>query len=119
MQKLRSEGFLSTQAIRARFPALRRVHGGELVAYFDGPGGTQTPQIVADAVTDYLFHHNANTHWNYPTSAETDAILESARQALGEFVGGAPEEIVFGANATSLAFHLSRTLAQQFSEDDE
>ncbi len=58
----------SVDAIRAQFPALERKHHGYPVAYFDGPGGTQVPRAVADAMTDYLFHHNANTHWKYPTS---------------------------------------------------
>jgi cysteine desulfurase family protein (TIGR01976 family) len=70
-------------------------------------------------VADYLYHHNANTHWNYPTSAETDALLTDARQALADFLGGSPDEIVFGANATTLGFHVSRALGPQFSAGDE
>ena len=49
--------------IRSHFPALARKHNGQPVAYFDGPGGTQVPRAVAEAVVDYLYHHNANTHW--------------------------------------------------------
>src|SRR6186997_1524081 len=79
---------LSTEAIRSQFPALNRVHAGKPVAYFDGPGGTQVPRSVVQAMSDYLFHHNANTHWNYPTSAETDAALDAARVALADFVNG-------------------------------
>jgi cysteine desulfurase family protein (TIGR01976 family) len=70
-------------------------------------------------MVDYLYHHNANTHWNYPTSAETDEIIAASRQALADFVGGAADEIVFGANATTIAFHLSRALAKVFSPGDE
>ena len=88
------------ESVRSQFPALRRVHGGHPVAYFDGPGGTQVPQVVVDAMADYLLHHNANTHWAYPTSAETDALLLSARETLADFLGGAPDEIAFGANMT-------------------
>src|ERR1044072_4641623 len=91
----------SLTEIRKQFPALERVHKGFPVAYFDGPGGTQVPRFVVDAMADYLYHHNANTHWAYPTSAETDALLLAAREALADFVGGAPEEIAFGANMTS------------------
>jgi len=69
----------TTAQIRARFPALQRQHDGHPVAYFDGPGGTQVPQSVVDAMSDYLLHHNANTHWAYPTSNETDAMLLAAR----------------------------------------
>ena len=70
---------LDLQAVRAGFPALGRVHEGRPVAYFDGPGGTQVPRAVVDAMADYLLHHNANTHWDYPTSEETDAALAAAR----------------------------------------
>ncbi len=109
----------STAEIRAHFPALARIHGGKAVAYFDGPGGTQVPRAVAERVIDYLYHHNANTHWNYPTSAETDAILAAARAALADFLNAAPGEIVFGANSTTLAFHASRAIALQCSAGDE
>jgi cysteine desulfurase family protein (TIGR01976 family) len=109
----------SVDDIRAQFPALERKHSGVPVAYFDGPGGTQVPRSVVEAMSNYLYHHNANTHWNYPTSAETDAMIAGARKAIAEFVGGLPDEIVFGANATTLAFHVSRALAQQISTHDE
>src|ERR1043165_5200111 len=109
-------GILSTEEIRSHFPALERAHGGERVAYFDGPGGTQVPRAVVEAVSDYLYHHNANTHWAYPTSAE---IIERARETLADFLGASHDEVVFGANATTLAFHVSRTLGRLFSEGDE
>jgi cysteine desulfurase family protein (TIGR01976 family) len=109
----------STAEIRSRFPALSRIHGGHPVAYFDGPGGTQTPRCVADAMVDYLYNHNANTHWAYPTSAETDEILEQSRATLGDFLNASPGEIVFGANATTLAFHVSRAIGAQCSPGDE
>src|SRR5919197_390821 len=85
----------SNEQIRARFPALNREHNGFPVAYFDAPGGTQTPGTVVDAVTDYLLNHNANTHWEYPTSHETDAIIESARHAFADFLNASASEIVF------------------------
>ncbi|HEX8635597.1 MAG TPA: cysteine desulfurase-like protein [Pyrinomonadaceae bacterium] len=107
------------EEIRAHFPALERQHGGHPVAYFDGPGGTQVPRAVIAAITDYLYHHNANTHWAYPASAETDAILEAARETLADFLHAAPTEIVFGANMTTLAFHLSRALSRRFDAGDE
>ncbi|MGH7623058.1 MAG: aminotransferase class V-fold PLP-dependent enzyme, partial [Gemmatimonadaceae bacterium] len=90
----------SVDAIRAHFPALERRHHGMPVAYLDGPGGTQVPRVVANAMTDYLFHHNANTHWRYPTSEETDALIAGARQTLADFVNGRPDEIAFGQNMT-------------------
>jgi len=114
-----SGGVLSTGEIRAHFPALERVHRGAPVAYFDGPGGTQVPRAVAEAMTQYLFRHNANTHWEYPSSAETDALIEQSRAALADFLNCAPGEVVFGANMTALAFHLSRTLGRTLREGDE
>lgn len=109
----------SVDEVRSQFPALERRHRGAPVAYFDGPGGTQVPQSVVDAVSDYLLHHNANTHWAYPTSIETDAALAEARQALADFLGGRPSEIAFGANMTTLAFHLGRALGRRWSAGDE
>ena len=112
------EGVQPVTAIRAAFPSIGRTHNGQLVAYLDGPGGTQVPQVVADAMSDYLIHHNANTHWNYPTSAETDAMLWTARQTLADFLGGAPDEIAFGANMTTLTFHLGRALGRTWGSGD-
>ena len=105
--------------IRAQFPALERIHNGLPVAYFDAPGGTQVPRVVAEAMSDYLFHHNANTHWVYPTSEETDAIILGARQAMADLLNASPDEIAFGANMTTLTFHLARTLGRMWSEGDE
>ena len=102
------------ESIRSQFPALERG-----VAYFDAPGGTQVPRAVAEAMTDYLFHHNANTHWAYPTSEETDAILLAARQACGEFMNCSPSEIVFGNNMTTITFHTARALGRTWSRGDE
>lgn len=110
---------MNVDTIRPHFPALERVHNGKPVAYFDAPGGTQAPRQVADAMNDYLFHHNANTHWMYPTSAETDAILLSARETLADFLNGSPTEIAFGANMTTLTFHLGRALGRMWNEGDE
>jgi cysteine desulfurase family protein (TIGR01976 family) len=107
------------EAIRAQFPALRRMHNGQPVAYFDGPGGTQVPTPVVDAIADYLLHHNANTHWKYPTSAETDRIIDDARQTIAEFLNGRADEIAFGQNMTSLTFHLARAFGRQWGPGDE
>ena len=109
----------STEEIRQRFPALARTHNGYSVAYFDGPGGTQVPRTVVEAMDDYLYHHNANTHWAYPTSEETDAIIDSARNVLADFLNASPTEIVFGANMTTLTFHLARALSHGYGPDDE
>ena len=110
---------VGVEEIRSHFPALDRTHLGLPVAYFDGPGGTQVPREVARAMTDYLFHHNANTHWAYPTSIETDAILESARETLADFLNATPQEIAFGQNMTTLTFHLARALGRKWKKGDE
>jgi cysteine desulfurase family protein (TIGR01976 family) len=109
----------SVTEIRAHFPALERRHNGFPVAYFDGPGGTQVPREVAGAMTDYLFHHNANTHWNYPTSEETDALIAGARQTMADFVNGRADEIAFGQNMTTLTFHLARAFGREWAAGDE
>ena len=114
-----TERVAGVDAIRAHFPALARTHGGFPVAYFDGPGGTQVPRSVVAAMDDYLFHHNANTHWRYPTSEETDAMIMGAREALADFVSGRPDEIVFGLNMTTLAFHVARAIGRQLGKGDE
>src|ERR1044072_2801175 len=97
---------LSTEQIREAFPALAREHKGLPVAYFDAPGGTQTPRVVVDAVADYLLNHNANTHWEYPSSHETDAIIESARDTFADFLNASATEVVFGPNTTTMIYHL-------------
>lgn len=106
-------------AIRAQFPALQRRHEGQPVAYFDGPGGTQVPQRVVDAMADYLLHHNANTHWAYPTSAETDAMLLAAREAVADFLNASPAEVAFANNMTTGTFHLARALGRGWGTGDE
>jgi cysteine desulfurase family protein (TIGR01976 family) len=107
------------EQVRAQFPALLRHHHGHPVAYFDGPGGTQVPRTVGDVVLDYLYHHNANTHWSYPTSQETDALIAAARQTLADFLGAAPTEVAFGANMTTLTFHLARAIGRGLGPGDE
>ncbi len=110
---------LDIATIRARFPALQRVEAGQPAAYFDGPGGTQVVRSVVDAMEDYLLHHNANTHWAYATSAETDALIAGARETLADFLGCAPAEVAFGANMTTLTFHFTRALGRDMGPGDE
>jgi cysteine desulfurase family protein (TIGR01976 family) len=109
----------STEEIRAQFPSLQRRYNDFPVAYFDGAGGTQTPGVVVDAVADYLLNHNANTHWEYPTSHETDAIINSARATFADFLHASADEIVFGPNTTTMIYHLSRALGRTLGRGDE
>ena len=108
----------TTAKIRAEFPSLNRLHAGQPVVYFDGPGGTQVPRRVMDAMTDYLIHHNANTHWAFPSSVETDTALASVRQALADLLNASPSEIAFGANMTTLTFHVARALGRSLGQGD-
>ncbi len=109
----------TTESIRSDYPALERREQSHPVAYFDGPGGTQVPRSVAQAMTDYLFHHNANTHWAYPTSAETDRLLDQARETFAAFFNAAPADVSFGNNMTTITFHLARGLSRRWGQGDE
>jgi cysteine desulfurase family protein (TIGR01976 family) len=109
----------STADIRANFPALKRTHNNLPVAYFDSPGGTQVPRQVVDAMSEYLYNHNANTHWAYPTSEETDVAIDAARQTCADFLNATLKEIAFGANMTTLTFHLARALGKTWQAGDE
>jgi cysteine desulfurase family protein (TIGR01976 family) len=109
-----------TAQLRSAFPALSRTIAGEPVAYFDGPGGTQVPQAVVDAVSDYLLNHNANDGWAFRTSVETDIELRRARSAAAAFVNAAsPDEMLFGANMTTLTFHIARAVGRSLKPGDE
>jgi cysteine desulfurase family protein (TIGR01976 family) len=119
MNKSQKSQAASLDEIRKRFPALSRIHADQPVAYFDGPGGTQVPRAVVEAMNDYLYHHNANTHWAYPTSNETDGLIANARQTLADFLNASPDEIAFGQNMTSLTFHVARALGRDFNRGDE
>ncbi|HSB54861.1 MAG TPA: cysteine desulfurase-like protein [Gemmatimonadales bacterium] len=110
---------LDLATVRSAFPALERRVGARSVAYFDGPGGTQVPRVVVEAMADYLYHHNANTHWAFPSSEETDAAIAEGRAALADFLGADPSEIAFGANMTTLTFHLARALGRRWGPGDE
>jgi len=112
-------GIAPIETIRGHFPALARRHAGKPVAYFDGPGGTQVPRQVVDAMADYLCHHNANTHWAYPTSVETDAAIHHSREAFADFFNCSPREVAFGNNMTTITFHISRALGRKWGPGDE
>ncbi len=105
---------LDVAAARARFSALQR----DLV-FFDGPGGTQVPDEVIKAVSDYFLTSNANVSGPYETSRHTEALDARARESAGRFLGCDASEIVFGANMTTLSFALSRTIGRDFRPGDE
>jgi cysteine desulfurase family protein (TIGR01976 family) len=101
-------------AVRARFSALDRD-----LALFDGPGGTQVPDEVIDAIASYLRESNANVGGSYETSRRTDALVATARLAGSDFLGCTAEEVVFGANMTTLNFALTRAAARELTRGDE
>src|SRR5579885_2700752 len=110
---------LDFEWVRAQFPSLKRVVNGHPAAYLDGPGGTQVPQRVIDAIANYLRSSNANTCGAYATSRETDQVIAGARSAMADFLGCNAEEIVFGANMTSLTFAISRAIGRELGPGDE
>jgi cysteine desulfurase family protein (TIGR01976 family) len=111
---------LDVAALRRRFPALAVEHDGRPMAFFDGPGGTQVPDSVIAAVGDYYRTSNANADGAFPTSERSDAILANAHAAVTDLVGAAsPAEITFGANMTSLTFHVSRSIGATWAPGDE
>ncbi|HXY50854.1 MAG TPA: cysteine desulfurase-like protein [Terriglobales bacterium] len=105
--------------IRSQFPALAEAVHGRPAAFLDGPGGTQVPQRVLDAIRDYLAHSNANTRGAYATSARTDKTIAAARSAMADFFHCAADEVVFGPNMTSLTFAMSRALGRELGPGDE
>lgn len=105
---------------RRQFPALELSVNGRKVAFFDGPGGTQVPKRVIDAVVNYYEKTNANCHGEFETSRRTDEIIAKARQVVALMLGAeAGDEIAFGANMTSLNFALSRALGRNLGPGDE
>ncbi|MBD2145624.1 cysteine desulfurase-like protein [Sphaerospermopsis sp. FACHB-1194] len=110
---------LDIKWIRSQFPALNQTINGKPAIFFDGPGGTQVPGAVLDNINDYLVRSNANAHGYFTTSARTDAVINSARAAIADFLGCDHDEVVFGANMTSLAFSVSRAIARELQPGDE
>ncbi len=106
-------------AVRSRFPALARTEGGRPVAYLDGPGGTQVPAEVVEAVSGRLRVGTSNIGGAFGASREADAVVAAARQAVADLVGGRAEEVAFGQNMTSLTFAVSRALARAWGPGDE
>jgi cysteine desulfurase family protein (TIGR01976 family) len=105
---------LDLAAVRSRFPAL-----ASGAAFFDGPGGSQVPQSVIDAVAGYLRDSNANLGGAFPTSRASDDVMERARAAATDFTGGEPQGIAFGANMTTLNFQLAHAVARTLEPGDE
>jgi len=110
---------LDIKWIRSQFPALTQTINKKPAIFFDGPGGTQVPGGVLDAISDYLVRSNANVHGTFATSLRTDALIISARAAIADFLGCDNDEIVFGANMTTLTFSMSRAIGRELQAGDE
>src|SRR5271168_1448103 len=110
---------LDLHHIRAQFPSLSRTINGHPAAFLDGPGGTQVPQRVIDAISDYLRRDNANTGGAYATGRRTDAMLAEARAAMADFLNCGADEVVFGPNMTTLTFAMSRAIGRDLGPGDE
>ena len=105
--------------VRSQFPSLSQTVNGQPAVFLDGPGGTQVPQRVIDAISEYLKRNNANTGGAYLSSRNTDAMIANARSAMADFLGCDADEIVFGANMTSLTYALSRAIGKGLRAGDE
>ncbi len=105
--------------VRSQFPALAQSVTGQPAVFLDGPGGTQVPQRVIDAIADYLAHNNANSGGAYATSRNTDRMIAEARLAMGDFLNCDADEIVFGPNMTTLTFAMGRALGRELGPGDE
>ena len=108
------------EKIRDCFPSLERTVGGRKAVFFDGPGGSQVPSSVTEAMSDYLLRSNANTGMSFETSLETDVLISETLQSCADFIGcDDPTEIVFGQNMTSLNFQLASALSRTWEPGDE
>src|SRR5580692_10143002 len=105
--------------VRSQFPALAQTINGRPAVFLDGPGGTQVPQRVIDAISGYLAANNANTGGAYATSRNTDRMIAEARSAMADFLNCGADEIVFGPNMTTLTYSLSRALGRELGPGDE
>jgi len=107
-------------SVRSQFPALALEDGGRQAVFFDGPGGTQVPQRVIDAMSRYLVRSNANTHGPFRTSRESDAVIAAAHDAMADFLNApSSREIAFGPNMTTLTFQFSRAIGRRLEPGDE
>ncbi len=111
---------MDTQSIRSQFPSLQRQYNKHPMTYLDGPGGTQVPQSVVEAMVDYYKTSNANSHGAFVTANETDQTIWSMREHMAAFLGAeGPENISIGQNMTTLNFSLARALSKILKPGDE
>src|SRR5947208_3482843 len=110
---------LDFHTVRDTFPSLSQKVNGQPAAFLDGPGGTQVPQRVIDAIAGYLRSDNANTGGAYATSRRTDAMIAGARSAMADFLHCGADEVAFGPNMTTLTYAISRSIGRELKSGDE
>src|SRR5262245_9606687 len=111
---------IDVSSLRREFPALQRTAHGRPAVFLDGPGGTQVPRRVVEAMSHYLTACNANHGGLFATAVESDAVLAEAHRAVADLLNApSPDEVVFGPNMTALTFHLSRAFARTLRPGDE
>src|ERR687897_2769 len=112
-------GAVDLSGAAVRFPGLRRQQDGRTVVFADAPGGSQVPDAVVEAMADYLRRSNANAHGSFATSQETDDLIAEAHGAAADLLNADDDEVVFGPNATTLLFSISRSIARSLEPGDE
>src|SRR5579863_2613122 len=110
---------LDLSYVRSQFPSLAQTVNGQPAVFLDGPGGTQVPQRVIDAIANYLRRDNANTGGAFATSRHTDAMIAEARAAMADFLHCAADEVAFGPNMTTLTYAMSRAIGRELKPGDE
>jgi cysteine desulfurase family protein (TIGR01976 family) len=114
-----SEAGLDLTWVRSQFPSIAQTINGSPAVFLDGPGGTQVPLRVIEAIAGYLRSNNANTNGAYETSRNTDRMIAEARAAMADFFNCDPDEVVFGPNMTTLTFAMSRSIGRELKAGDE
>jgi len=118
-EQARSATSLDLTWVRSQFPSLAQTVNGHPAVFLDGPGGTQVPRRVIDAISGYFARYNANTGGAFATSRTTDRMIAEARSAMADFLNCDSDEIVFGANMTSLTYAMSRAIGRELGPGDE
>lgn len=114
-----SAGSYPIDEVRAMFPSLKRCYKARQAVYFDGPAGSQAVKTCIEAIYQYMMTGMANLHGLFPTSIETEEIIDGARLAMADLLGASPQEIIFGANMTTLSYALSRNISRALQPGDE
>src|SRR5256714_8013288 len=119
MLTVQNETTIDLTCVRSQFPSLAQTVNGNPTVFLDGPGGTQVPRRVINAISDYLTTSTANTCGAYATSRRTNAVIDDARATMADFLGCDADEIVFGPNMTTLTYAMSRAIGRELGPGNE